>query len=258
MRKMIVGNWKMHGDLEAIEKLLSQVRQALFALDVTVVVCPTFVHLMYVHNKLKHSQLMSLGAQDVSQHQDGAYTGEIAASMLKEMGCRYVIIGHSECRQYHHDTDEAIAEKLQQALQAKLIPILCVGETSAERATHKTKKVLETQLETALENVPKLLGKNAVPLCIAYEPVWAIGTNVSATEAQIEEAHSFIRKTLEKLLPKHGQNIPVLYGGSVKAKNAKNILTLPEVAGALVGGASIVANEFIKICEIAHELVKAE
>lgn len=254
MRKTIVGNWKMHGDLKSIEQLLSTVRQALFALDVNVIVCPTFVHLSFVHGKLKHSKLMGLGAQDLSMYKEGAYTGEVAGVMLKELGCHYVIIGHSERRQYHHETNEIVAEKLQQALQAKLVPILCIGETAAERNANKTKKVLETQLTEALQSLPKLSMKLEAPLMIAYEPVWAIGSGVSATEEQIEEAHVFIRKVLEKLVPKLGASLPILYGGSVKAKNAKSILGLNEVSGALVGGASIVANEFVKICDIAASL----
>lgn len=247
MHKIIVGNWKMHGDFKAIDKLLCAVRQALFSLDVDVVVCPTFVHLNFVHGKLKHSKLMGLGAQDVSAHHEGAFTGEVAAPMLKEIGCNYVIIGHSERRQYQHETNEIINAKLQRALEAKLIPILCIGETKAERDANKTKKVLETQLTQALQNLPKLNGK--VPLMIAYEPVWAIGAGASASEQQIIDAHAFIRSILIKLLPKLGADLPILYGGSVKAKNAQSILHLPEVAGALVGGASIIAAEFIKICE---------
>lgn len=254
MRKIIIGNWKMHGHLKSIDKLLSTVRQALFSLDVDAIVCPTFVHLNFVYNKLKHSKLMALGAQDVSAHKEGAYTGEVAADMLKEMGCDYVIIGHSERRQYHHETNEIIGAKVQRALEAKLIPILCIGETKAERDNGKTKKVLETQLTQALQEVNKLLGKNS-RLMVAYEPVWAIGAAVSATEEQISEAHAFIRKTLIKILPKQGPNLPILYGGSVKAKNAQSILAVPEVAGALVGGASIVAADFIKICEAAEKVL---
>jgi triosephosphate isomerase (TIM) len=253
MRKIIVGNWKMHGDFKSIEKLLSMVRLALFALDVDVIVCPSFVYLSFVHGKLKHSKLMALGAQDVSAYAEGAYTGEVAASMLKELGCNYVIIGHSECRQYYHETNETIAAKVQRALDAKLIPILCIGETKAERDANKTKKVLETQLTVALQNLAKLTFKGAAPLMVAYEPVWAIGADVSATQEQIADAHEFIRKALIKLLPKAGTDLPILYGGSVKAKNAAGILRVPQVAGALVGGASINAGEFIKICEAAQD-----
>lgn len=252
MRKVIVGNWKMHGSLKGIEQLLNAVRFALFSLDVDVVVCPTFAHLSFVHGKLKHSKLMQLGAQDVSQHDEGAYTGEVAALMLKEVGCEYVIIGHSERRQYHRESNEIIAEKLQQTLNAKLIPILCIGETEAERKTGKTKKVLETQLNKTLENLKNV--KNMKSLMIAYEPVWAIGTGVNADNAQIEEAHGIIRKVLEKLYPKFGKDMVILYGGSVKAKNVKTILEINNVGGALVGGASLVSDEFIKICETASEI----
>lgn len=250
MRKLIIGNWKMHGELKGIEKLLVTVRQALFSLDVDVVVCPTFVHLSFVHGKLKHSKLMQLGAQDVSAHDEGAYTGEVAAPMLKELGCHYVIIGHSECRQYHHDTDEIIAAKMKRALAAQLTPILCIGETKAERDANKTEKVLETQLTQALQNLPV----DGLSLVVAYEPVWAIGTGLTASNEQIGTAHKFIRNTLRKLLPKIADTLPILYGGSVKPKNAQEILAIPEVAGALVGGASIIAEDFISICEAAEQV----
>jgi len=252
MAKIVVGNWKMHGDSKRIEQLLSQVRPALYPLETEVIVCPSFPFLSFVHGKLKHSRLIKLGAQDVSAHQEGAYTGEVAASMLQEIGCEVVLVGHSECRMYHHDTDEMIAAKLNQAIQAGLVPILCVGETLAEREAGETDKVLKQQLKQALTQL--IISKNSQtpPLMLAYEPVWAIGTGKNAAEAQIEAVHTFIRETLMQLLPKYGQAIPLLYGGSVNSKNAGGILALPAVDGALVGGASLIAEEFIKICELAH------
>ena len=252
MPKIIVANWKMHGNLNSIDELLAKVRPALYPLEIEVVVCPSFPYLGHVHRKLKLSGLIKLGAQDLSAYAEGAYTGEVAVSMLKEVGCQYVLVGHSECRMYHHETNTSIAAKLEQAMQAEILPILCVGESLAEREECKTNQVIKQQLAQALAPLKLRENTDVTPFMIAYEPVWAIGTGVNANNAQIRAVHIFIRKTLVELLPGWAKFIPILYGGSVKAKNAAEILALAEVDGALVGGASLIAEEFIKICEEAH------
>ena len=212
--------------------------------EVDIVVCPPFTALCEVAKALRDSNIR-LGAQDMSEHNAGAYTGEIAAEMLKELSVRYVILGHSERRQYHKESDELISKKARAAHAASLQPIICVGETLAEREASQMEKVLETQVRGSLTGFSK---QQVLETIIAYEPVWAIGTGKTATTAQAQEAHAFIRGLLVKLFDEAtARGVRIQYGGSVKSSNARELMSQPDVDGALVGGASLEAQSFAEI-----------
>jgi len=216
--------------------------------EVDIVVCPPFTALCEVSKTLRDSNIR-LGAQDMSEHNAGAYTGEIAAEMLKEFAARYVILGHSERRQYHKESDELISKKARAAHAAALQPIICVGETLAERETSQMEKVLETQVRGSLTGFSK---QQVLETIIAYEPVWAIGTGKTATTAQAQEAHAFIRGLLVKLFDEAtARRVRIQYGGSVKSSNARELMSQPDVDGALVGGASLEAQSFAEIVKNA-------
>ena len=195
MRKKIVANWKMGADQQLVESLLTAYKREVFHCDVDLVVCPSFAHLALTLAKLKHNREICFGAQDVSGHAEGAYTGEVSAKSLKELDCKYVIIGHSERRTYHHETTALIVEKVKRAQEQGLIPIVCIGETLAERKAGQTEEVLWAQLEPVLKCF-----KAGAEFWIAYEPVWAIGTGKSATPEMAEETHKYIRSWLENNL----------------------------------------------------------
>jgi triosephosphate isomerase (TIM) len=245
-RKLIIaGNWKMNKTVAEALVLVDDLRIELANItEVDIVVCPPFTALCEVAKALRDSNIR-LGAQDMSEHNSGAYTGEIAAEMLKEFGVRYVILGHSERRQYHKESDELISKKARAAHAASLQPIICVGETLAERETGQTEKVLETQVRGSLTGLSK---DQMVETIIAYEPVWAIGTGKTATTAQAQEAHAFIRGLLVKLFDETvARRVRIQYGGSVKPSNARELMSQPDVDGALVGGASLEARSFADI-----------
>jgi triosephosphate isomerase len=245
-RKLIIaGNWKMN---KSVAEALDLVRDLKIELanvtEVDIVVCPPFTALSEVAKVLADSNIC-LGAQNMSEHNAGAYTGEIAAEMLKEFGVRYVILGHSERRQYQKESDELIAKKAQAAYAASLQPIVCVGETLAEREADQTEKVLETQVRGSLAGLSK---EQMAETIIAYEPVWAIGTGKTATTAQAQEAHAFIRGLLRNMFHEAvARRVRVQYGGSVKPSNARELMSQPDVDGALVGGASLEARSFADI-----------
>jgi triosephosphate isomerase len=242
MHKKIVANWKMGADAQLAESLLTAYKREVFHCDVNLVVCPSFVHIGLTQAKLKHNREIAFGAQDVSAHTDGAYTGEVSAKTLQELDCKYVIIGHSERRTYHHETTAMVAEKIKRVQEQGLMPIVCIGETLAERQAGQTEKVLWAQLEPILKCF-----KAQEEFWIAYEPVWAIGTGVAATRDDILQAHAFLREKLYN----HRAAV-LLYGGSVKPSNALEILGLENVDGALVGGASLNAQDLIAICQAGH------
>jgi triosephosphate isomerase len=245
MVPLIVGNWKMHGTRGEAVALASSIRErSRDEAGVRLVVCPPFPHLEAVGAALRGSHV-EVGAQNVHWEPRGAYTGEVSAPMLVEAGCRYVIIGHSERRRHLGETDETVRRKLRAALDARLTPIVCVGETEAERGDGLTPAVLQRQIHVALEGLPA-----EAELAIAYEPVWAIGTGRTATPAIIRDAHGLIDRLAAAILP--GTEPPVLYGGSVTPENAASILDLPEVGGVLVGGASLIAESFLAICRGAR------
>jgi triosephosphate isomerase len=245
-RKLIfAGNWKMNKTVaEALDLVhdlkldLANVREA------DIVVCPPFTALADVSKSILDSNIR-LGAQNMSEHNNGAYTGEIAAGMLKEFSTRYVILGHSERRQYQKESDALIAQKTLAAHAASLKPIVCVGETLAEREGGRTNSVLETQAKGCLAGLSKEQMEETI---IAYEPVWAIGTGKTATAAQAQEAHAFIRGLVEKLFDETvARRVRIQYGGSVKPSNARELMGQPDVDGALVGGASLEARSFADI-----------
>src|SRR5947207_6703671 len=245
-RKLIIaGNWKMNKTVaEALDLVTGLKRELNSVKEVDIVVCPPFTALCEVSKAMLNTNIR-LGAQNMSEHNGGAYTGEIAAGMLKEFSVRYVILGHSERRQYQKESDDLIAKKALAAHGASLKPIVCVGETLAEREAGKTEKVLETQVRGSLAGLSKGQMEETV---IAYEPVWAIGTGKTATTAQAQEAHAFIRKQLVSLFDETvAKRVRIQYGGSVKATNARELMEQPDVDGALVGGASLEAGSFSDI-----------
>jgi triosephosphate isomerase len=245
-RKLIIaGNWKMNKTVAEALVLVQDLKIELATVtEVDIVVCPPFTALSEVA-KATHGSNIYLGAQNMSAHNPGAFTGEIAAAMLIELGVRYVILGHSERRQYHKESDELISSKAQAAHAASLQPIVCVGETLAEREGNQTETVLETQVNGSLAGLNK---EQMVESIIAYEPVWAIGTGKTATTEQAQEAHAFIRGLLVKLYDEAtARRVRIQYGGSVRPSNARELMSQPDVDGALVGGASLEAQSFAEI-----------
>jgi triosephosphate isomerase len=247
-QKIIAGNWKMNGTVADTEKLITE----FLALKtdnshVTVVICPPYPSL-YVAGKLLTGSSIALGAQDMSQHQQGAYTGDVSAAMLLTLGVKYIILGHSERRLYHAEDDRLINAKAKTALAAGLTPIICVGETLEEREAGQTKEVVGRQIDGTLAGLSSDL---IVASVVAYEPVWAIGTGKTATPAMAQEVHEFIRARVANVNKKAAEALPILYGGSVKPDNAKGLLGQSDIDGALVGGASLKANDFAAIITAA-------
>jgi triosephosphate isomerase (TIM) len=243
-RRFVAGNWKMHGSLAANLSLLNAVRSGAVGLAAEVAVCVPYPYLGQVQSILSGSNV-AWGAQDVSEHAQGAYTGEVSAAMLLEFGCRYVIVGHSERRSYYGDTDAVVAAKFDAALKAGLTPILCVGETLTERDAGITAQVVTRQLEAVIAGSGVAALARAV---IAYEPVWAIGTGKTATPEQAQEVHELIRTRVAQDDATVAAGVQILYGGSVKAGNAKDLFGRPDIDGGLIGGASLVAADFLAIC----------
>jgi triosephosphate isomerase len=244
-KKFIAGNWKVYTTAATAPELASAVARGVGAeTRVTVAVCPPFPYLIPVAEALRGSQV-ALGAQDVYCEKEGAFTGEVSPAMLLDVGCRYVIIGHSERRHVLHESDQLINRKVHAALGAGLQVILCVGETLDEREGNRTEAVLDTQLSGGLAG---LKAEGLTSLVIAYEPVWAIGTGRNATPQQAQEAHAFIRRRVGQMFgEKTAAALPIQYGGSVKPDNAALLLGQPDVDGALVGGASLKADSFLAI-----------
>jgi triosephosphate isomerase len=237
--RLVAGNWKMNGSRASngalLDALLAQLARET---GVEVAVCPPYPYLEQVSERLAGTPI-AWGAQNVSEHASGAYTGEVAPAMLKDFGCRYVIVGHSERRQLFGETDAQVAAKFAAAQGEGLTPILCVGETLQEREAGETKQVVARQLDAVLNRA------SFETAILAYEPVWAIGTGRNATPEQAQEVHAFLRRRLSR-------ETRILYGGSVKAQHAAAIFAMPDVDGGLVGGASLAANEFIEIVRTAR------
>lgn len=239
-KRLVIGNWKMHGDTAFNTELLTALRTGIgSAPQCEVAVCVPFPYLYQTRSLLEGSGV-TWGGQDVSQHEKGAYTGEVAASMLADFGCRWALVGHSERRSYHGESDTVVAAKAAAALAAGITPVVCVGETLQEQEAGHTHAVIDRQLAPVLA-----LGADSVAkLVIAYEPVWAIGTGRTATPEQAQEVHALIRQRLREA---GAPQVRVLYGGSVKAANAASLFAMPDIDGALVGGAALVASEFLSI-----------
>jgi len=234
-RPVVAGNWKMHGSRSANETLLSDLQQRLKPeWQVDIVVFPPYVYLADAVRMLDEGAI-GVGAQDVCAESVGAFTGQVAAAMLRDVGCRYVIVGHSERRRLYHEDDVLVARKFAAVLQAGLTPVLCVGETLDEREAQRTEAVVARQLEavTAMNGVSSFAGA-----IVAYEPVWAIGTGRTATPEQAQAVHAYLRGRIGAQDAKMARHLRILYGGSVKASNAAELFSMPEVDGGLVGGAS--------------------
>lgn len=244
--KIIAGNWKMNKDVHQSLTLVNELKAALnFDLGKTkVIICPPFTSLGAV-NELVKGTAIALGAQNMYHEDEGAFTAEISPSMLKSVGCQYVILGHSERRQYFGETNEFINKKVKKAIAAGLIPIVCVGETLEEREKNITDQIVSTQVKGVLKDIP---ANQVEKLIIAYEPVWAIGTGKNATPQQAEDVHKLIRKLIGQLYSwSTAEQVVIQYGGSVKADNAPDLLSQPNIDGALVGGACLKADSFASI-----------
>jgi triosephosphate isomerase (TIM) len=247
-RPLVAGNWKMHGSRAEAAQLLDElIHQQSAALAAEVAVCPPFVYLPDAARRLKESNI-ALGGQNVCAEPVGAFTGEVSAAMLKDVGCRYVIVGHSERRALFHEDDKLVARKFMAVQSQKLIPILCVGETLEQRERGETETAVARQLDAVVAVAGSAAFADAV---IAYEPVWAIGTGKNATPDQAQAVHAFIRGRIAARDAKIAAELRILYGGSVKAANAVELFEMPDVDGGLVGGASLRGDEFGKICAAA-------
>lgn len=238
----------MHGNFQANAALLERVAGGVVGLSCEVLVCPPFPYLAQASLLLSGVPLV-LGAQNVSEHAQGAFTGEVSASMLAEFGCAYVIVGHSERRALYGDTDEVVAAKCKAVLAAGMRPVLCVGETLAERESGRTQAVVAGQLAAA---VGGFAGAELARLVVAYEPVWAIGTGLTATPQQAQEVHAAIRRQVAGLDAEVAVGLRILYGGSVKPQNARELFAQPDIDGGLIGGAALVADDFLAICQAAN------
>ncbi|MEY4755826.1 MAG: hypothetical protein RJA34_724 [Pseudomonadota bacterium] len=245
-RKLIAGNWKMNGSLAANETLIAALLAGVGEPACDVALCAPAVYLAQLQSRLAGSPI-SWGAQDVSTHEAGAYTGELSAPMLRDFQVRYVLVGHSERRQYHFESDALVASKAQRALAAGITPIVCVGETLAEREAGATVDVVKRQLASVIHANGHCISE----IVVAYEPVWAIGTGKTATSEQAQEVHAVLRAQL-KAATDHAQRIPILYGGSMNAGNAAQLLAQPDIDGGLVGGASLKAPDFLSIIAAAN------
>ncbi|MBT2970548.1 MAG: triose-phosphate isomerase [gamma proteobacterium symbiont of Ctena orbiculata] len=248
-RPLVAGNWKMNGSLESVRSLLEGIKQGVGEVkNAEVAVCPPFIYLPEVEQLLSGGDI-AWGGQDLSTESSGAFTGEVAASMLNDFGCKYVIVGHSERRTYHAESDQLVAKKFAVARAAGLAPILCIGETLEEREAGITNQVVARQLDAVIE----LEGVDALADgVIAYEPVWAIGTGKTATPDQAQEVHAFIRSRVADKSSSVADQLRILYGGSMKPGNAAELIGKPDIDGGLIGGASLKAEDFLGICTAAN------
>jgi triosephosphate isomerase (TIM) len=248
-RPIVAGNWKMHGSRTETARLIEELlAQGPAVPDAVCVICPPFVYLQEAARLLRGSQF-TLGAQDVCADAQGAFTGEVSAAMLKDVGCEYVIVGHSERRLLYRESDQLIARKFAAAYARGLLPILCVGEQLADREAGRSREIVARQLDAVLE----LCGAGTLEQgVIAYEPVWAIGTGRNATPEQAQEVHAFIRARIGSRDARIAAATRILYGGSVKAGNAAELFAMPDVDGGLIGGASLKADEFLTILTAAR------
>lgn len=247
-RTLIAGNWKLNGSLAANANLLAEIKLGLGTQNCDVLVCVPAVYLAQCAEILAGSSVL-FGAQDVSVHDSGAYTGEISAAMLADLACRYVIVGHSERRAYHHESNELVAKKTVQALKSGICPIVCVGETLEQRELGQTSEVLTAQLQAVID----LLDSGALgQIVIAYEPVWAIGTGKTATPQMAQDVHAMLRRQLADRDVEAAAKVRILYGGSMKPENAKELLSMGDIDGGLIGGAALKSKDFLSIAAAAQ------
>ncbi|MDD5120004.1 MAG: triose-phosphate isomerase [Candidatus Omnitrophica bacterium] len=255
MRKPIIaGNWKMYKTLKDGQELAVALRRELYKIEnVDIVVCPPYTLLVTLADALEASNI-AVGGQDLYWQDEGAFTGEVSPLMLKDAGCRYVIIGHSERRQFFGETNETVNNKIKASLKHGLTPIICVGENRQERESSNTFKVIESHIKGGLADIS---AEDILKTVIAYEPVWAIGTGLTATPEQAQEVHKFTRDLLKKMYQEEiSSQIRIQYGGSVKPENITELMSKPDVDGALVGGASLKADTFTQIVVKASEVIK--
>ena len=248
---IVAANWKMNGSLSLIKEMVNGLKQVKLATNVSVVVCPSFPYLAAFANESTEQQLSSsfcLGAQNMSEHGSGAYTGEVSSKMLSEVSVNYVILGHSERRSLYQESSTLVAHKVAKALEAKLTPILCIGESEQERIAEQTEVVLASQLEPVINEIGIEKFSEVVS---AYEPVWAIGTGKTASPAMAQETHAFIRQYLADRSDIIAQKVPLLYGGSVNQGNCEQLFAQADIDGGLIGGASLKVDEFSVICSAA-------
>ncbi|MCF8207381.1 MAG: triose-phosphate isomerase [Methylotenera sp.] len=245
-RKLVVGNWKMHGSRIANAQLLAGLKEA-GPWNADVAVCVPFPYIAETALALTGTSIV-YGAQDCSAHEQGAYTGEVSSAMLSDIGCRYVIVGHSERRAYHAESDQLVADKAKAALAHGVTPIVCVGETRAEREAGQTEAVVKRQLAAVIHTLGHCCGE----MVVAYEPVWAIGTGLTATPAQAQAVHAVLRAQLHAATDRSGV-MRILYGGSVKADNAAELFAQADIDGGLIGGAALKAGDFSAICRAAAQ-----
>eukprot|EP01030_Chromulinospumella_sphaerica_P012173 gene12173-11963_t len=244
-RKLVIGNWKMNGNRAANSTLLSGILAGLNDFGADCAVCVPAPYLAQCESQLQGSAV-TWGAQDLSVHASGAYTGEVAAAMLVDFGCRYVLCGHSERRAYHHESNELVAQKARAALAAGLTPVVCVGETLAQREAGETAAVIGAQLQAVLD---VLENSELIKIVVAYEPVWAIGTGKTATPQIAQEAHALLRAQLAAKDTVAAASMQILYGGSMKPENAKELMAQPDIDGGLIGGAALKAADFLGIIQ---------
>jgi triosephosphate isomerase (TIM) len=242
---MVAGNWKMNGSRDSVKQLIEGIKAGVGAVKAEIVVCPTYVFIPEVADSISGAGI-KLGAQNVSKHDAGAFTGEVAGPMLKDFGVEYVIIGHSERRSLYGENNEVTAVKYAAALKHGLKPIFCIGETLEERDSGVTETVISRQLDAILESSGVASMANAV---LAYEPVWAIGTGKTASPEQAQEVHSFIRNKIAGLDGDIAAGLRILYGGSMNPGNAAELIAQPDIDGGLIGGASLKADDFLTICK---------
>ena len=250
-RAIVAANWKMNGNLALIDTIVSGLTNVELQDNVNVVICPSTPYLSTLVAKVKAEKLntaISVGAQNVSEHESGAFTGEISTKMLQELSVEFVIIGHSERRSYYKETSIQIAHKVNAALNAGLTPILCIGESEEERATEQTETVLASQLQPVVDEIGI---DKFIDVVIAYEPVWAIGTGKTASSEMAQETHQFIRQFLAKANESVATKVPLLYGGSVNASNCEELFAQADIDGGLIGGASLQVEQFKIICSAA-------
>ncbi len=247
-RIIVAANWKMNGGSILIDTMISGLKGIKLQKNVDVVICPSFLFLAELSSKVNEASLnqaIHIGAQNVSEHKGGAYTGEISTEMLNELSINFVIVGHSERRSYYQETSKQVAYKVKAILDAGLTPILCIGESEIERATNQTETVLTAQLQPVIDEVGI---EKFIDVVIAYEPVWAIGTGKTASSEMAQETHQFIRKFLASVNEKIADKVPLLYGGSVNASNCEELFAQPDIDGGLIGGASLKVEQFKEIC----------
>lgn len=249
-RSVVVANWKMNGDLALVQAKVDELKHFSLAQNAHVIICPSFPYLAAFAqeiNKIEHNNI-HLGAQNVSEYSEGAYTGEVSAKILKEVHVEYAIVGHSERRQKYHESSLQVAHKVKSVLHEGLTPILCIGESDKERVNGNTKSRLAEQLQPVIDEVGIESFRNIV---IAYEPVWAIGTGKTASSAMAQETHRFIRQYLALIDEEIASKVPLLYGGSVNSTNCHELFAQADIDGSLVGGASLKVEEFKMICSAA-------